>query len=194
MLFSSLDKSNLTNLQVLQDAIVPRTKSGPKRGRMLLIGGLLAKALSAVFESEKLSGLRTLSVTGGIEELFDEDVEVFATSQLTLERLFLTGYLRLESGIEPLLEGAEWLRSLKWLALNRCELSDEDVKQIAKSEVLQGLERLELAHNELTPAGVLVFRSPEVMPRLKHLDLSEIWWETRKLDPLRSRFRTGLKL
>jgi uncharacterized protein involved in exopolysaccharide biosynthesis len=47
MLFSSLDKSNLTNLQVLQDAIVPRTKSGPKRGRMLLIGGLLGGAAGA---------------------------------------------------------------------------------------------------------------------------------------------------
>jgi len=159
----------------------------------LLMPGTTAKGLSAVLGSEQLRGLRSLSLTGGVEELHDEDLEVFSESRLTLERLFLTGCLRLEEGIAPLLK-AEWLRSLKWLALNRDELTDADVTLIAKSEVLQNLERLELAHNDLTPEGVLVFRSPQVMPRLKHLDLSEIWWETRKLDPLRHRFRAGLKL
>jgi hypothetical protein len=159
----------------------------------LLIPGAASKSLSAVLESEQLRGLRSLSLTGDGGELSDEDLEVFAESRLTLERLFLTGCLRLEEGMGPLLE-AEWLRSLKWLALNRNELTDADVKEIAKSDVLQNLERLELAHNELTPEGVLIFKSPQVMPRLKHLDLSEIWWDARKLDPLRHRFRAGLKV
>ena len=43
-LLSSLDQSELTNLLVLQAANVPRTKSGPQRGRMLLIGGVLGAA------------------------------------------------------------------------------------------------------------------------------------------------------
>ncbi len=159
----------------------------------LLIPGVKVECLSAVLGSERLPGLRTLSLTGGGEELSDEDLAGFSESRLTLERLFLTACLRLEEGIGPLLEG-DWLRSLKWLALNRNELTDADVKQIAKSDVLQNLERLELARNELSPEGVLVFRSPQVMPRLKHLDLSEIWWDARKLDPLRHRFRSGLKI
>jgi uncharacterized protein (TIGR02996 family) len=159
----------------------------------LLIPGVAVKGLSAVLGSEQLPGLRTLSLTGGMEEFQDEDLEVFSESRLTLERLFLSACLRLEEGIAPLLKG-EWLQSLKWLALNRNELTDTDVQKLAKSKTLQNLERLELSRNELSAEGVLVFRSPKVMPRLKQLELRDIWWDARELDPLRHRFRAGLKL
>jgi uncharacterized protein (TIGR02996 family) len=158
----------------------------------LLLRGAAVAGISAVLGSEKLSGLRSLSLTGS-EELDDEALGAFAEGRLTLERLYVTGCLTLEEGISPLAE-AEWLRGLKLLALNRNGLTDGDVKLLAKSDVFENLERLELAHNELTPAGVSVFRSPEVMPRLKHLDLSEMWHERGKLESLRQRFKSGLKL
>jgi uncharacterized protein (TIGR02996 family) len=158
----------------------------------LLLPGASVEGIRAVLGSEKLTGLRSLSLTGS-EELDDEALAVFEESRLTLERLYVTGCLALEEGLSPLAE-AEWLRPLKLLALNRNGLTDKDVKLLAKSEVFENLERLELAHNELTPAGVSVFKSPEVMPRLKHLDLSEMWYDRGKLDSLRQRFRSGLKL
>jgi uncharacterized protein (TIGR02996 family) len=159
----------------------------------LLIPGVGKAGLAAVLNSEKLTGLRTLSLSGGVEQLDDEDLQVFTKGKLRLERLLLTGCLQLSDGIGPLAE-AEWLRPLKWLALNRNELTDEDVEVLAKSPVFENLERLELAHNELSPEGVAVLSSAKVLPRLKHLDLSEMWWDGSGLGPLQRRFRTGLKV
>jgi len=159
----------------------------------LLIPGAGVSGISAVLGSERLGGLRTLSLTGGSEQLEDEAFGVFSEGRLQLERLFLTGCLQLSEGIAPLAE-AEWLRPLKWLALNRNELTDEDVETLAKSKVLENLERLELAHNELSSEGVRLLASPKHLPRLKHLDLSEMWWDKEELGPLQRRFRSGLKV
>ncbi|HYH95644.1 TIGR02996 domain-containing protein [Hyalangium sp.] len=159
----------------------------------LLLPGAKVSGISAVLGSERLSSLRTLSLTGGSEELDDEALGVFSQGRLKLERLFLSQCLMLEEGLSPLAE-AEWLRPLKWLALNRNQLTDSAVKQLAESQVLENLERLELAHNEFTPEGVRILASPKVLPRLTHLDLSEMWWEKRKLDALKQRFGPGLKL
>lgn len=156
----------------------------------LLIPGVTKAGLAAVLKSEKLTGLRTLSLTGGGEQLDDEGLQVFAQGKLQLERLLLSGCLQLSEGIGPLAE-AEWLRPLKWLALNRNELTDEDVEVLAKSPVFQNLEHLELAHNELSPEGVLVLGSAKILPKLKHLDLSEMWWDGSELGPVLRRFRTG---
>ncbi|HTF90329.1 MAG TPA: hypothetical protein VK843_18075 [Planctomycetota bacterium] len=46
-LLNTLDQSELTNLLVLQTANLPLTKSGPKRGRIVLIGGILGAAAGA---------------------------------------------------------------------------------------------------------------------------------------------------
>jgi uncharacterized protein (TIGR02996 family) len=159
----------------------------------LLIPGATKAGISAVLNSGKLTGLRTLSLTGGREQLEDEDFQVFTEGKLRLERLLLSGCLMLSDGIGPLAE-AEWLRPLKWLALNRNELTDEDVEVLAKSPVFENLERLELAHNELSPEGVGVLSSAKVLPKLKHLDLSEMWWDGSGLGPLQRRFRAGLKV
>ncbi len=45
-LMNQLDSTQLTNLAVLQAANVPRAKSGPKRGRMVMIAGFLGAALT----------------------------------------------------------------------------------------------------------------------------------------------------
>jgi|GEM_PF-2034441 len=159
----------------------------------LLIPGAGKQGISAVLNSERLGGLRTLSLTGSSVQLEDEAFQVFSEGRLQLERLLLSQCLQLSEGLAPLAE-AEWLRPLKWLALNRNELSDEDVETLAKSKVLENLEWLELAHNELSPEGVRVLAASKALPRLKHLDVSEMWWDKSELGPLQKRFRSGLKV
>ncbi len=149
------------------------------------------KGISALAQSEKLTGLRMLSLTGSVE-LGGEGLAALVEGRLRPEWLFLTG-IELEEGIASHVEGA-LLQSVKWLALNRDNLSDEDVEALAGSKSLRNLERLELAKNELSEEGALVFRSPKVMPSLKHLDLSGMWYSPKGLEPLRRRFGKGLKL
>jgi uncharacterized protein (TIGR02996 family) len=157
----------------------------------LLMPWATAKGVSALAQSEKLAGLRTLSLTGSVD-LGDEGLAALVQGRLRPERLFLTG-IELEEGIAGCVEGA-LLQSVKWLALNRDSLSDDDAEALAGSKSLQNLERLELAKNELSEEGALVFRSSKVMPRLKHLDLSGMWYSPKELEPLRRRFGRGLKL
>jgi uncharacterized protein (TIGR02996 family) len=158
----------------------------------LLATGIKAEGVSAVAGSETLTCLRSLSLTGS-DELYQEGLEPLAQGKRSLERLFLTG-IGLEYGLPGCMVEGESFRSLQWLALNRDELSDEDAEKLAKSKVLANLERLELAGNNITEEGALLFKSQKVLPRLKHLDLSGMWYDTRELEPLRRRFRSGLKL
>lgn len=45
-LMNQLDSTQLTNLAVLQNASIPRTKSGPRRGRTVMVFGFLGVAVS----------------------------------------------------------------------------------------------------------------------------------------------------
>jgi uncharacterized protein (TIGR02996 family) len=167
--------------------------AAPHAGHLegLVLRGAIGESLSALSESEQLKSLRSLSLTGS-DGLDDEAMIALAQGRLTLERLFMTGGLftgELADWVE-----AEGLQSLKWLALNRSNLSDSDASLLADSKALQNLERLELAQNEFSEQGALAFRPPEVMPRLKHLDLRGMWFDTRKIAPLRQRFGRSLKL
>ncbi|MDY7230842.1 TIGR02996 domain-containing protein [Hyalangium rubrum] len=175
------------------DAGVRSLAVAPHVGKLesLLVPGATSKGLAALAKSEGLQRLRMLSLTGS-DALDGESLAPLVQGAFTLERLFLTG-LQFEEGLGDWVE-AERLQSLKWLALNRAGLTDDDAKALANSEPLQNLERLELARNELSEAGGLVFRSAKVMPRLTHLDLSGIYYDARKFEPLRKRLGPGLKL
>jgi len=48
-LVNKLDSTHLTNLRILQEATLPRTKSGPKRGRSVMIGGVLGAAIGVAW-------------------------------------------------------------------------------------------------------------------------------------------------
>jgi uncharacterized protein (TIGR02996 family) len=175
------------------DAGATALAAAPHVGHLegLLLPGATVKGVSALAQSEQLKGLKWLSLTGS-GELDGEALAVLAEGRLALERLYLTAIM-LEEGLSDWVEGAAF-QSLKWLALNRNNLSDDDAKALAGSEALQNLEVLELAQNEITEKGALAFRSPEVIPRLKRLDLSGMYYDTKKLAPLRQRFGRGLKL
>ena len=175
------------------DAGVAALAEAPHVGRLesLLMPCVTVKGASALAQSENLTGLRMLSLTGSVD-LEGEGLAALVQGRLRPEWLFLTG-ITLEEGIADYVEGA-LLQSVKWLALNRNNLSDEDAEALAGSKALRNLERLELANNELSEEGALVFRSSKVLPSLKHLDLSGMWYSPEGLEPLRRRFGRGLKL
>ncbi|WP_224248705.1 TIGR02996 domain-containing protein [Hyalangium gracile] len=174
------------------DAAARALAAAPHARRLhsLMLRDVTVKALPELLVSQSLGGLRALSLTGN-GTLSTEDLEVFSQGRLQLERLFMPGFLEPDENIGPLVE-AEWLSSLKVLALNRNMLVDEDAQLLARSKVLQGLEWLELAGNEISAEGALVFKSAKVMPRLERLDLRDMWYDREELAPLRKRFGRGL--
>jgi uncharacterized protein (TIGR02996 family) len=157
----------------------------------LLLSHVSAKGVSALARSEALPGLRTLGVTGS-EGFDDEGVQALAEGHLALERIFLSRTSITSESVSRF-AGVERFQSLKVLALNGDELEDEDAETLAASKVLVNLERLELGENNLSQEGVLVFRSTQALPRLKHLDLRGMCYDARELEPLRRRFGKGLK-
>ncbi len=159
--------------------------------RTLLLQGATAKGLAALVGSEKLGGLRVLSLARS-GSFNSEALKAFSQGKLQLERLLMSACLEEEASLAPL-AGAECLRTLKVLALNRNELGDEQAEELAKSKTLVNLERLELGGNPVSSEGALAFKSPKALPQLKHLDLSNTETERGELGPLRKRLGPGLK-
>ncbi|MEM7204028.1 MAG: hypothetical protein AAF628_27450 [Planctomycetota bacterium] len=50
-LFNMLDESKLSNLRILERGSLPRTKSGPRRARLLLLGGVVGLVLGVMMAS-----------------------------------------------------------------------------------------------------------------------------------------------
>ena len=66
-------------MDVARQAVAPAAHVGKLES--LLMPGAPVKGLAAVLGSEQLQGLRSLSLTGGVEELYDEDLEMLAESR-----------------------------------------------------------------------------------------------------------------
>lgn len=167
--------------------------SHPECLEFLVLSSAGVKAVEVLSQSEKLTSLRSLSLTGNAD-LGDKAAELLASTRLTLSRLYLTDTGLSDEGVGTLAR-AKPLQSLELLALNRNQITDEGVEQLAASKTLVKLRHLELAGNdELTEEGLLALRSAKALPALRVLLLRGLFYSARELAPLSKRFGKGLKL
>lgn len=157
----------------------------------LMATGISGDALLLLAESETLTGLTSLSLTG-TEEIGDVTASMLGEPAFALERLFLARVGMTDEGAAAIGK-SKGLAGLKMLALGGNEdLSNEGLGALAKSKTLSNLEHLELDFTGCDDEGLVELRDRKKLPKLKRLAVRGLILQDETVDVLRQRLGDGL--